>query len=104
MKNIIKLLVPEVPKVEQILTYWQQIDENQWYTNFGPLVIELERRLSLSFSREPTQVHIVSMANGTCALQIALEALKLRRGARVLVPGLHSSPRQQRSSGQGSLP
>lgn len=88
MKNIIKLLVPEVPKVEQILTYWQQIDENQWYTNFGPLVIELERRLSLSFSREPTQVHVVSMANGTCALQIALEALKLRRASRVLVPGL----------------
>ena len=88
MKSIIKLLVPEMPKVEQILTYWQQIDENQWYTNFGPLVTELERRLSLSFSREPTQVHVVSMANGTCALQIALEALKLRRGARVLVPGL----------------
>jgi dTDP-4-amino-4,6-dideoxygalactose transaminase len=88
MKNIIKLLVPEMPKVEQILPYWQQIDENQWYTNFGPLVIELERRLSLSFSLEPTQVHVVSMANGTCALQIALEALKLRRGACVLVPGL----------------
>ena len=88
MKSIIKLLVPEMPKVEQILPYWQQIDENQWYTNFGPLVIELERRLSLSFSPDPTQVHTVSMANGTCALQIALDALNLRPGARVLVPGL----------------
>lgn len=88
MKNIIKLLVPQMPKVEQILPYWQQIDENRWYTNFGPLVAELESRLSRSFSREPAQVHVVSMANGTCALQIALEALKLRKGARVLVPGL----------------
>ncbi|MCK6187520.1 MULTISPECIES: DegT/DnrJ/EryC1/StrS family aminotransferase [unclassified Pseudomonas] len=88
MKNIIKLLVPEMPKVEQILPYWQQIDENRWYTNFGPLVTELEGRLSRSFSREPAQVHVVSMANGTCALQIALEALKLRKGGRVLVPGL----------------
>lgn len=88
MKNIIKLLVPEMPKVEQILPYWQQIDENRWYTNFGPLVSELESRLSRSFSREPAQVHVVSMANGTCALQIALEALKLRKSGRVLVPGL----------------
>lgn len=88
MNSIIKLLVPEVPNVEQILPYWQQIDENCWYTNFGPLVRELEERLSRSFSREPAQVHIVSMANGTCALQIALEALKLRKGGRVLVPGL----------------
>lgn len=88
MKNVIKLLVPEMPKVEQILPYWQQIDENRWYTNFGPLVTELEGRLSRSFSREPAQVHVVSMANGTCALQIALEALKLRKGGRVLVPGL----------------
>ncbi|WPN96773.1 DegT/DnrJ/EryC1/StrS family aminotransferase [Pseudomonas sp. MUP55] len=88
MKNIIKLLVPEMPKIEQILPYWRQIDENRWYTNFGPLVSELERRLSRSFSREPAQVHVVSMANGTCALQIALEALKLRKGSRVLVPGL----------------
>lgn len=88
MKNIIKLLVPEMPKVEQILPYWQQIDENRWYTNFGPLVCELEDRLSRSFSREPTKVHVVSMANGTCALQIALEALRLRKAGRVLVPGL----------------
>ncbi|WP_231621432.1 MULTISPECIES: DegT/DnrJ/EryC1/StrS family aminotransferase [Pseudomonas] len=88
MKNIIKLLVPEMPKVEQILAYWKQIDENRWYTNFGPLVNELEGRLSRSFSREPAQVHVVSMANGTCALQIALEALKLRKSGRVLVPGL----------------
>ncbi|MDF3936909.1 DegT/DnrJ/EryC1/StrS family aminotransferase [Pseudomonas citronellolis] len=87
MKNI-KLMVPELPKVEQILPYWQQIDENRWYTNFGPLVDELENRLARTFSREPAQVHVVSMANGTSALQIALEGLKLRKGGRVLVPAL----------------
>lgn len=84
----IKLLVPELPKVEQILPYWQKIDENRWYTNFGPLVTDLENRLSQSFTAEPAQVHVVSMANGTCALQIALEALKLRKGGKVLVPAL----------------
>ncbi|WP_437884225.1 DegT/DnrJ/EryC1/StrS family aminotransferase [Pseudomonas sp. LRF_L74] len=87
MKNI-KLLVPELPKVEQILPYWRQIDDNRWYTNFGPLVAELEGRLSRAFSREPAQVHVVTMANGTSALQIALEGLKLRKGGQVLVPAL----------------
>lgn len=88
MKNTIKLLIPAMPTVEQIFPYWQQIDQNRWYTNFGPLVTQLERRLSRAFSQEPAPIEVVSMANGTCALQIALEALKLRKGSRVLVPGL----------------
>lgn len=81
-------MIPDLPCAEQILPYWQQIDSNRWYTNFGPLVKELEGRLSRTFSREPAQVHVVTMANGTSALQIALEGSKIRRGGIVLVPAL----------------
>src|SRR3990167_3614049 len=42
----IPLLVPDLPRAEKLLPYLHRIDRSRWYTNFGPLVGELEDKLS----------------------------------------------------------
>ena len=43
----IPLLVAQLPDADALLPYLRQIDANRWYTNFGPLVMQLEQRCSL---------------------------------------------------------
>ncbi len=86
MKRI-PLLVPDLPPHASLRPYLERIDAARWYTNFGPLSRELEARLAAAFVADGT-VHAVSVANGTLGLEIALLALGLPRGARVLVPAL----------------
>lgn len=64
----IKVLIPKVPKLGRLLPYLKEIDDNRWYTNFGPLVRKLESRLSERYKG----AHVVTTSNGTSALQIAL--------------------------------
>lgn len=85
----VQLLVPDMPEAAELLPWLQRIDANRWYTNFGPLAGELEARL-----REELQVHCdkplhaTCVANATAGLELALAAMGLRPGARVLVPAL----------------
>ena len=37
MMNRIPLLVPRMPLADTLVPYLRQIDQNRWYTNFGPL-------------------------------------------------------------------
>lgn len=70
---MIPVTKPFLPKVEEYDDYLASIWERQWLTNNGPLVNELELRL-----KEYLQVnHLLYVANGTVALQIAIEALAL---------------------------
>lgn len=80
----IPLLVPRIPTVDRILGYLRMIDEAAWYTNFGPLVRRLEERLADTLDLEAAQ--LVSVSNATLGLEVALMALRLPRGARVMVP------------------
>ena len=41
----IPLMVPDLPAAEELLPYLQRIDGAHWYTNFGPLVRELEAEI-----------------------------------------------------------
>lgn len=63
---------PSLPTADAILPYLRQIDENQYYSNFGPLVGEVERRLAERYGVDPACVTTVS--NATAGLTAALQA------------------------------
>ncbi|MCL4798417.1 MAG: DegT/DnrJ/EryC1/StrS family aminotransferase [Burkholderiales bacterium] len=81
--NEIKLLVPDMPPAAALAPYLARVDAARWYTNFGPLVRELEERLGAHFAADD---RVATLASGTAALELALQALGLPDGARVLLP------------------
>jgi len=81
----ISLLVPDMPSAQDLAPWLARIDAARWYTNFGPLVQELETRLARHYGADR---HCVSVASGTMGIELALSALELGDGAPVLVPGL----------------
>lgn len=85
----IPLLVPDLPSAEELLPYLRRIDQARWYTNFGPLVRELEDRIEARIAESgQARQRAVSVSNATLGLEIALMALGLPRGGRVLMPSL----------------
>ena len=87
MKRI-ALLVPDLPTHGQLAPYLERIDAARWYTNFGPLVRELEEAIAARFEAAGGKPAVVSVANATLGLELGLLALGLPPGARVLVPAL----------------
>ena len=87
---MIKLLIPDLPTTDQIKPWLMEIDQQCWYTNFGPLVRNFEssvqRRLSCIAQ---SGAEVVSVSSGTLALELALRLLKLPRGAKVLLPSFN---------------
>jgi len=65
-----------------LLPYLGHIDRNRWYTNFGPLVQAFETRCGAMLGG----ASCVTAASGTVALELALRALALPAGSRVLMP------------------
>ncbi|GAB2191398.1 dTDP-4-amino-4,6-dideoxy-D-glucose aminotransferase VioA [Sessilibacter sp. MAH1] len=89
---MIPLLVPDLPSVHDILPWLKQIDENRWYSNYGPLCQEFEHEITGLLKREnPDSVNsfsMVSTCSGTTALEVALSAYRFRPGTKVLLPSL----------------
>lgn len=86
--NRIPLLVPRMPLAATLVPYLRQIDQNRWYTNFGPLNTEFERRLLQDTAPTLGPDNITTVANCTVGLELALQALDLRPGARVMLPAI----------------
>ena len=85
----VPLLVAELPSLEQLTPYLQRIDRSRWYSNFGPLVQELEERLAASFQGNVPEVPtVVTVGNGTVGIELALRALDLPPKSPVLIPAL----------------
>lgn len=84
----VALLVPDMPTMEEIIPFLVEIDNNKWYSNFGPLCLAFEQQLKLHFFAElaAESKRVVSCSNGTAAIELALIALDLPAGARVLLP------------------
>ena len=74
---------PRLPNAEAVLPYLRRIDEARWYSNFGPLITELEQRLS---ARLGPGALVCTVANATQALALALKAMDLPAGGLVAVP------------------
>lgn len=84
----IPLLVAQLPDTDALIPYLRQIDGNRWYTNFGPLVTQLEQRFAASFAPTSLAPVAITASNGTAGLELALCALELMQGARILLPAL----------------
>lgn len=71
---------PNIGDREAFLGHVNQVLDNQWLTNNGPMVQEFERRIAEYLGVK----HCVAMCNGTIALEIAIRALGLQ--GEVIVP------------------
>jgi len=83
----IKLLVPDLPTADELLPFLRQIDQNRWYTNFGPLNREFEHQLGRHIAPDGN-MHVTSVSDCTAGLELVLNALGLKPGDGVLLPGL----------------
>jgi dTDP-4-amino-4,6-dideoxygalactose transaminase len=79
----IPIASPAMPRASDLAPYLERIDSAGWYSNFGPLVMEFEARLAARFSPGTC---IVTLANGTLALTLALEAMSLPKGSVCALP------------------
>lgn len=69
------------------MPYLARVDEARRYTNFGPLVTELEAAFAERHRMpDATRPSVVTLTNATLGLQLALQALRLPPDASVLVP------------------
>lgn len=82
---MIRVLHPLLPTADRLLPYLKRIDETGQYVNFGPLEGELCERLANR--REFKGRAIVTVANGTLALELYMKAI-FKRCSRVLIPSL----------------
>lgn len=83
----IQLLKPSMPSTEALLPWLRQIDQNQHYTNAGPLLQAFKAKLSTLLSGLSSQpIHTACTSSGTLALELSLRSLNLKQGAKVLVP------------------
>src|SRR5574344_355423 len=63
-----------LPKKEKYIKYINEIYENGWLTNNGPMVKKLEKRLAEYLGVK----NIILVSNGTIALEIAYRTLGLK--------------------------
>ena len=82
----IRVLVPDLPDANALLPWLARIDAARWYTNRGPLVEHFESALARAIAPRGERPFCVTTSSGTTALEMALEALQLAPGSRVLVP------------------
>lgn len=75
-KSLIEIFVPAMPCEEKLRPYLKMIDEKRVYTNFGPLVHELESRISRYFGLSPGKVTLLS--NATMALEGAIQVTGIK--------------------------
>lgn len=75
---------PLLAAVEVALPYLHRIDDARTYSNFGPINAELEARLAAHFGVSPDCV--VSCANATLGLTLALQSVAGTRGGLCLMP------------------
>ncbi|MCZ2499294.1 DegT/DnrJ/EryC1/StrS aminotransferase [Xylophilus sp. Kf1] len=85
----VPLLIPDLPSPQQLMPYLQRMHDAQLYSNFGPLVRELENRLQQRFAQQaPVPVALSTVANATMGLELVLMALRLPAHSRILLPSL----------------
>lgn len=82
LKENIYVTRPVLPKLEQYTEILEQIWQTKWLTNDGRYHIEFEKQL-----KEYLQVnHLNLFVNGTIALLVALQALRINSGEVITTP------------------
>ncbi len=80
----IPVMRPQLPTADELLPFLRRIDDARWYSNHGPLLVELRDRFAAHYRVRNDQVAIV--ANGTVALSAALVAAGAQAGTKCLLP------------------
>lgn len=75
---------PRLPSFEEIAPHLRRIDKTQWYSNGGPLVLELEHKLAAQVGAG--EVKVATVANATVGLALALMAYNPAPGSLCMVP------------------
>lgn len=88
-----RYIVPDMPTADELLPYLRQIDQNRWYSNFGPLVTQFEKKLTqfvLKFDvhAENAPMHLTTVMTCYHALQLGLKLFRLPENANVLIPAV----------------
>lgn len=78
------LLVPDMPSPQELLPWLERMHVARQYSNFGPLVRELEAAFAQQFGVAGEQ--LTTAANATQGLELVLQVLNLTPGSRVLLP------------------
>jgi dTDP-4-amino-4,6-dideoxygalactose transaminase len=73
---------PRLPTSDAIGPYLDRIDASRWYSNYGPLVKELEGRIAARLR----EASVCTVSNGTVAITLALRAAGARPGTLCLMP------------------
>jgi dTDP-4-amino-4,6-dideoxygalactose transaminase len=81
---MIPIMRPKLPLAEQIAPYLRRIDASRVYSNFGRLAVTLEDRLAAHFDQASGSV--VTVANATLGLTLALAAQGVPRGSLCIIP------------------
>jgi dTDP-4-amino-4,6-dideoxygalactose transaminase len=74
---------PRMPDIAALEPYLQRIDDAGCYSDFGPLLRELEHRLAARFH---VPAFVATAANGTLALSLALQAMGAAPGGFCAMP------------------
>ena len=82
-RPLIPVARPFMPTAGLVTPYLERMDAERWYSNFGPLNTALEASLAARFNGDAA---IVTTANGTLGLALALMAVKRSTGARCILP------------------
>ena len=94
-----QVLRPSLPPAAELLPYLEEIDQRRWYSNSGALVVRLEEQLSrhLGFSSHA----VITTANATLGLTVALLARRVSPGSICLVPSwtFAATPHAARAAG-----
>ena len=91
MKKI-PIFKPLLPTHDQLAPYLAKIDHTRWYSNYGPLVQQLEQRFIQHYSSHASPdvskslPHVVSVSNATVGLTLTLQALDLPKNSYCIVP------------------
>lgn len=83
-QNWVPLLVPDMPSPQELLPWLERMHASCHYSNFGPLVRELEAAFAQRFGQPLEQ--LTTVANATQGLELVLQALQLAPQSRVLLP------------------
>jgi dTDP-4-amino-4,6-dideoxygalactose transaminase len=70
VSDLIPVYKAKLPTFLEIEPYIKKIDQNEWYSNYGPLSTILEHRIAKYCGIDPS--HVVTVTNATLALEGAL--------------------------------
>jgi dTDP-4-amino-4,6-dideoxygalactose transaminase len=82
--SLMPVMRPNLPLASRLLPYLRSIDASHVYSNFGPLTLSLEDRLAEHYGLSDGAV--VTVANATLGLAIALALQKPPAGSLCLMP------------------